>query len=143
MNDPLEQWNLGQLIDALADCDPDRPILFDFADTFPVCVKDAPTAVRGIDSWRGVYAELALAYTTHYTAEKDVETWPKVGAFLTQLKRADGMVFTGYKGGDFLMGRETPLWVDNHGIASTTAVVGVRVTPHAVLIETGYCGTWD
>lgn len=61
----------------------------------------------GIDSWRGSYCELAL----EYNADKKL----LVDGFLKLLKGTIGKTLTGYKGGDFLMGKITPVWVANHG----------------------------
>lgn len=34
---------------------------------------------------------------------------------LSECKAAMGQVFTGYKGGDYVMGALTPVWVANYG----------------------------
>jgi hypothetical protein len=57
-------------------------------------------------SYRGYYADLAFE--------------PKAGRVLVSealamCREAMGQVFTGYKGGDYVMGALTPLWISNYG----------------------------
>ena len=56
-----------------------------------------------------------------------------------------GATFEGYKGGDFLMGKNTPLWVANYsycngfkqnGDRDSQGVIDVSVTAEAIVIET-------
>jgi hypothetical protein len=49
-----------------------------------------------------------------------------VGDFLATLNDAVGKRFTGYKGGEYIMDADTPLWVANNGETGGTAVVDVR-----------------
>ena len=64
--------------------------------------------------------------------------------FLKMLKSTVGKTMTGYKGGDFLMGETTPVWVANYGKVSgfrkyefkDTAVVDVIEQESAVIIKT-------
>jgi hypothetical protein len=58
------------------------------------------------DSYRGYYSDLAfdLGEGTRQAAD-----------LLAECKDAMGQVFTGYKGGDFVMGALTPLWVASYG----------------------------
>lgn len=56
---------------------------------------------------------------------------PTTQDLLDVLKLAHGKFFTGYKGGDFTMGKTTPVWVANYGNSSgfgdgSMAVVEVR-----------------
>ena len=56
-------------------------------------------------SYRGHYSDLAL--------EKGSGT-RTVASLIEQLKNEClGQTFTGYKGGDFYMGEDTPLWISN------------------------------
>lgn len=67
----------------------------------------------GIDSWRGVYAELAIGYAPKKEAKaKTVNEWIKI------LTGCIGKVFEGWKGGDFQMGKVTQIWVANPGESS-------------------------
>jgi len=93
------QLMLGELILKLED-KPDKklPVIFDGRKYYPT----------GIDSWRGSYCELAISYSTtsaHMT----------VKGFLNLLRNTIGRTLVGYKGGNFLMGKTTPVWVANYG----------------------------
>jgi hypothetical protein len=82
-----------------------------------------------LDSWRGVYAELAIGY-------EDVKDWPKLSVILAEFKSAVGKTFTGYKGGNFKMGRNTPVWVANYGDVGDTAIVEVENGGYEVTLIT-------
>ena len=93
------QLTLSELILKLEDKqDKKLPVIFDGRKYYPT----------GIGSWRGSYCELAISYSTttcHMTAK----------GFLNILKNTIGRTLVGYKGGDFLMGKTTPVWVANYG----------------------------
>ena len=57
-------------------------------------------------SYRGYYSDLAF----QPQAEK-----VKAGDLLAQCRDAMGQVFEGYKGGDYVMGALTPVWVADYG----------------------------
>ena len=57
-------------------------------------------------SYRGYYSDLAFEPTDEgVTSQK----------FLFLLKESLGKTFEGYKGGDFVMGKKTPLWLSHYG----------------------------
>jgi len=123
-----EQLTLGEIILKLeAIKNPKLPVLFDIK-------KYHPT---GIDSWRGSYNELALEY------ESKGKTM-LLSDFLKMLKDTIGKTLTGYKGGDFLMGKTTPVWVANYGEVSgirrdgykDTAIINIIEAKSAVIIKT-------
>lgn len=127
------QWSLGQLIDALRDLamsDTPCSVYFAFGSLFPTKCK----------SWRGAYDELAIGYSSY---EQDDEP-PFLDEFLAHLYNCVGETFTGYKGGEYIMTRDTPLWVANYGYSGNTGVIGIRVdrtpsgNPYAVTIRTDY-----
>src|SRR5258708_5319 len=123
-----EQLTLGELILKLeAIEDKSKSVIFD--------EQYHPT---GLDSWRGSYCELALEYE---------ETGKKLSAeaLLRKLKDAIGATFYGYKGGEFLMGKTSPVWVANYGYSGgfkadgdvwTQAVVDVSQSEESVVLET-------
>lgn len=98
----FEPIGLGELI-ALLEAVEDKtlPIVFDNGKRWPLY----------LDSWRGAYDELAIAYS---------KTEPRISCrqFLGHLKDAVGKTFQGYKGGDFTMDKNTPLWIANCGESS-------------------------
>jgi len=68
---------------------------------------DAQVAnLRDPGSYRGYYEDLYF--------ERHDGTRP-AAELLAECKAAMGQVFTGYKGGDFVMGALTPLWVATYG----------------------------
>jgi len=95
---------LGEIIDWLERLPPEDSVVFDFCRASP----------SGIDSSRGDYAELALKYSFEQTATvRDVLKW---------CKGAVGATFSGYKGGDYTMTRDTQVWVDQWGQWTGTAI---------------------
>lgn len=99
----------------------DKYVQFDFEYTHPTYLM----------SWRGVYAELAFGYES----EGD---FPSVAKVLEQLRRAVGKKYEGYKGGDFTMGRSTPVWVANNGNVGNTGIVDVLDEDYKIVLETRY-----
>jgi len=68
----------------------------------------ADTSVAGLHSphsYRGYYRDLAF----------EVEGTTKARLLLAECRAAMGQVFGGYKGGDFMMGSLTPVWIANYG----------------------------
>lgn len=101
-------------------------VVYDFEYLFPTT----------IDSWRGSYSELALDFvdSKHGSREKEM----KASDFLKMLKETIGEKFTGYKGGEFVMGENTPVWVANYGNSGSTAVIDVVDNGYQIIIITGY-----
>ena len=118
------QLTLGELIAKLEAIEnKDKPVIFN-EQYHPI----------SIDSWRGSYAELAL----EYAESGDKLTTSK---FLEELSRTVGLTLMGYKGGEYLMGKTTPVWVANYGESygfadDSQAVVGVSQNEQSVIIET-------
>jgi hypothetical protein len=83
------QMTLGKLIDALA-------------------ALPKETELDGFNephSYRGYYTDLAFERTEEKTT---------AGNALEMARACMGEVFQGYKGGDFQMGRNTPVWIANY-----------------------------
>jgi len=128
------QLTLGELVLKLEFVkDKKLPVYFDN-------IKYRPT---GLDSWRGSYRELALRYEgggncyeqpkddcekdefgnhhwkCHCGGTKEHSTAlpeePNADDLLRVLKLVQGKYCVGYKGGDFTMGKTTPIWVANYG----------------------------
>lgn len=124
-----DQWTLGKLIAALEplaavelkEGELPAAIEFEFAGCRPI----------GLASWRGAYEELAISYEAGSNS-----FGMKMADFLEILKKAVGEVFVGYKGGNFLMDEDTPLWVANDGCVEHTAVVGIKDDGYKVTILT-------
>lgn len=110
---------LGELIDALKDCDQTTSCRFDFGYFVPTEIK----------SYRGDYSHLALAYT------EDREP-PQVSSVVVFLEAAIGKHHEGYKGGGCKASRESPVWVANWGQCPGTAVVAARESEGVVILDT-------
>jgi hypothetical protein len=88
------QMTLGKLIALLETLPPER-------------------VVRGLgepDSYRGYYSDLAFEPEDHEVS---------VAALLAKCRECMGEVFHGYKGGEYVMGAKTPLWVAPWGSTGT------------------------
>ena len=120
------QLLLGELILKLeAVKNKDFPLFIDIMDKRP----------KGINSWRGSYCELAIQtegfgrYNTDVVSyhssygdsyeQKDIgKENPTVAEWIEVLKEAIGKTFVGYKGGDYLMSKNTPVWLAEYGHSS-------------------------
>jgi|SRR6478735_4333911 len=84
------QMTLGQLIDFLEGLDPEAQVV----------------NLVHPHSYRGYYSDLAFEHAEGTRAAGDL---------LSACRLCMGEVFEGYKGGDFVMGKLTPLWVASYG----------------------------
>lgn len=118
-----KQMTIGEIILKLEAINKtDEEVWFDFEYARPT----------DLDSWRGIYAEIAFGF--------DCETKPKtVKEILVILKEAIGKTYTGYKGGDFTMGKNTPVWVANYGNSGETGIVDIVDGGYKVILITGIC----
>lgn len=123
-----DQLTLGELIlklEPIVEKQKERKdeaeVKYDFEYLFPT----------SIDSWRGSYDELALNFEIEGNCMK-------VTDFLKMLKEALGKEFTGYKGGEFYMNKNTPVWVANYGNSGNTAVIDVVDDGYQIILITGY-----
>jgi hypothetical protein len=87
------QLTLGALIEALKQMPPDTQI----------------SGLGDLHSYRGYYSDLSF--------EPEPVTI-RAADLLKQCEAAMGQVFEGYKGGDFVMGALTPMWVSSYGTTS-------------------------
>lgn len=108
---------LGELIDTLEKLPSEAEVRFD--------TGDSP---KRFDSWRGVYAQLTLI--------RNGSKRKTVGQLLAEARAADGGVFKGYKGGDFTMDRDTPVWADDYGECVYNALIGARMEDGKVVLAT-------
>lgn len=124
------QMLLGELIAKLEGIKPkekeddeEKQVYFDFEYLHPTKPM----------SFRGIYSELALGFTSHDFPDRKSKP-PTLTEFIGWLKEAVGKTYEGYKGGDFVMGKQTPIWVANYGNSGHTAVVGVIDSYNVILI---------
>lgn len=84
------QLTLGALIEALEKLPPDKLV----------------ANLHSPHSYRGYYSDLAFELEGELRKAEEI---------LADCRGAMGRVFKGYKGGDYVMGARTPLWVANYG----------------------------
>lgn len=125
------QLTLGELIIKLEAIpikvgDDEQEVRFDFGSFYP----------NGLMSWRGSYRELAIDYSDKWD---DNNKPPKLSQFIKELKEAIGKTYEGYKGGDFIMGKTTPIWVAHYGDSGETAVVDILDEDYKIILRTEYC----
>lgn len=112
---------LGQIIHLLEGQPKNNGVQFDFCRFNP----------GHLTSYRGYYDQLALTYEMK---EKD----PTVSEILQMMKAAVGATFQGYKGGDFMMDEDTPVWVAEYGSTSETVLTGITAEDYFTIFHTGY-----
>jgi hypothetical protein len=117
------QLTIGEIIIHLGNLNnKNLPVLFNFEKARPTCLS----------SWRGSYCEIAFEYNN----ESEPKTAEKI---IADLKEAIGKTYIGYKGGDFVMGKNTPVWVSNYGESDHRGVVGVEERADAIILLTADC----
>lgn len=102
------QTTLGELIEAL--------------EPYP-----SGTRIEGLGyfaSYRGFYEDLAICQ------DGDLST---VGDMLAECRAAMGEIFCGYKGGDYVMGRNTPIWVVKEHSMTGRKLMGVEAGEDGVV----------
>lgn len=131
-----EQITIGELLALINDIpdkygDENTTVSFDFGTAYPT----------GLSSWRGAYSELAINYGLggYDNDNADQFAHRDLADFRKELKESVGKTFQGWKGGDFAMSLDTPLWVANDGNVGNTGVVGIRNNSYEVIILTSYC----
>ncbi|KKN30668.1 hypothetical protein LCGC14_0831770 [marine sediment metagenome] len=127
-----DQLTLGELILRLEPllqdekADNPRKVVYDFGQLYPT----------RIDSWRGIYAELALDFENRDSGQSHGPMF--MIDFHKMLIDTVGKTFEGYKGGGFVMSRQTPIWVANHGDSDNTALINVVHDDYQIILITGY-----
>ena len=105
---------LGDMITLLQKCDSNKMVLLDIGGS-----------LGQERSYRGYYSDLAFQH--------DQGQVKSAGEVLAQCQTALGQKYEGYKGGDFVMGEDTPLWIAGYGIASGIAVIGMSAGQNITL----------
>ena len=85
-----EQMTLGRVIEILESMPEDLEI----------------DQLGSLNSYRGYYCDLAFSPDGGLKTVKEI---------LVAFRAAMGKIFTGYKGGDYVMGEITPIWIANYG----------------------------
>lgn len=121
------EYNLGNFIEDLRK----------YKNEFLLVEFDDGSIPTEFDSWRGSYCELSLGYTK------------KEQCYSSDLFRkafnANGSIFEGYKGGEFLMDLTTPIHQANYGECGVTnenddynhkKIIGVKEENNKIIIIT-------
>lgn len=80
-------------------------------------------------SYRGYYEHISLSY------DADASMARLVVEVLRDATAAIGSMLEGYKGGEFMMTRLTPVWISPYGASSRMALVAVEELPDKVLLR--------
>lgn len=106
---------LGELIDKLSAADKDKTVRN----------QEGAYISAACDSYRGYYSDLAFEWGGKST----------VGELLKSAEDALGKTFEGYKGGEYTMSENTPLWVAEYGCCGE-AVLGASEADDAFVLVT-------
>ena len=90
----------------------------------------------GFHSYRGYYDHLALDWDD----EEESRSTPTLEELLQWCISADGGVYEGYKGGDWIMHAGTPVWVAHYGDASRERLVDAHAQNGKVVLLTATQG---
>lgn len=107
----MNRMTIGALITRLRELSPSTDVRYVFGGCPDLRVA----------SYRGYYDEAALGWQGGDYGTEGVLAHDLAKALETQI----GTVMTGWKGGEYPITRETPVWCDNAGNFSSCAVVGV------------------
>jgi hypothetical protein len=125
-----EQLTLGKLLSLIkkfyeTENELKQQVIFDFCSTFP----------HSFHSWRGDYYQISLDYHLW-----DDDEQPLLAEQFIKMMENDviGKVFFGWKGGEFTMTEDTPVWVSTQRGGHHTAVVGVTSSYSSIIIQTSY-----
>lgn len=104
---------LGQLTEKLRLLPPESYIQFDFGNLIP----------GQSYSYRGDYQDISFCFEEMGSQHgKD-----RVGILLKECEEAlDGCVYEGYKGGEFVMNSNTPVWISPYGESSRTMLIDIK-----------------
>jgi hypothetical protein len=95
-------------------------------------IDDTIKTPVNLDSWRGSYNELAIDYD-------DSVKGMSFKKFHKMMNDAIGETFTGYKGGEYTMNRQTPVWAAHYGESGKDGVCKITKEGNKVIIKTTKC----
>lgn len=92
--------------------------------SWDVYIKPFHLIPLSFTSYRGYYSDLCLTYATRYEwlGNEDVT----VGSLLKEAQKVNGKTLTGYKGGNFLMTEQTPIWVSDDDFSTGMAIANIE-----------------
>ena len=101
---------LGELINKLKSLPQSDSIAFDFGGFIP----------GRFESWRGNHSDLTITYEVLKNHNRVL-----VGGLLANALDCDNKTFLGWKGGNYKMDLDTPVWVDMRGECSYTGIIDI------------------
>ena len=122
-----EEYNLGNLITDLGK----------YKDDFLEVEFDNGSIPVNFISWRGNYCELALEYKNEGICH--------ISTLFRKAFNANGSIFVGYKGGDFIMDLQTPIHQANYGETGVVdeegnylykKIIGIKKESNKIIIKT-------
>lgn len=123
---------LGEIITKLEALPPDLPVRFRLIGD----VSGVPDGEYPGDfmSYRGFYDRLGL----------DWGDWEQgtVGGLLEKARAADGATFEGYKGGEYMMSRDTAVYVAAYGYSDGNQLVAIERRGHEVALVVARVNEW-
>lgn len=121
----VAQLTYGELLDALRACveesKPEKAVVFDF-------LRLAPTTIH---SWRGSYDEIGIGCARDINGPVML-----VADFVRYLEGMLGEILEGWKGGEYIVTWERPVWVSQPSSSCETAIVGVKDDGYQAIIQT-------
>lgn len=114
---------INEILKALKKINDDAPVFV--ADTLSVELTGE------VMSWRGDYDCLALGYCLY----GDSKEFITVGKLKSILQNSLGETFMGYKGGEFVMEKNTPVYLDNYGFATGHYIARVSAFNNVCYLE--------
>jgi len=122
-----KEYNLGNFIEDLKE----------YKDEFLQVEFDDGSIPKNFDSWRGSYCELALNYSK--------EGFCLINELFRKAFNANGSMYEGYKGGEFIMDLDTPIHQANYGEGGVTdeygnynykKIIGIQKKDNKIIITT-------
>ena len=131
----IQHMTLGELAGSLEYVNPNAKVYTDFG------ARVESRIVGPFESYRGYYEDLAIGYSG-IGASLQASAGSLLRAAQKIMNGGFSSTFTGYKGGEFAMNADTPIWISNYGEASGYALVdivaeGMDGNEYAVLLR-GY-----
>lgn len=117
----MNHITLGELAVLLKNCQENSHVSFNFPGQHPTWFR----------SYRGYYDQIALG---HGSFDYDMPVTRDI--LIERTLSSIGMTFSGYKGGEYIMTANTPVWVANASNPSGYALTRVQDTGYDIILHT-------
>lgn len=117
----MNHITLGELAVLLKNCQENSHVSFNFPEQYP----------EHFLSYRGYYDQIALGHGPFNYPEPVTRD-----LLIARTLAAIGMTFSGYKGGEYIMTADTPVWVANASNPSGYALTRVQDTGYDIILHT-------